>query len=135
MYKKIIEHKLFRKVLGFSSVGVFTTLLSLSLTYVFLELIKTPLIPTYVCIYFSTILISYFMNSRLVFKSGKSFKKLVLYYGVYLSGMLLGVLVLKIYEGCLPFKNYILSYLVIPFTMTWNFILSALVLKNRKVNE
>lgn len=130
--KSLRNNRVVRKFLGFSTVGVFITLLSLSLTFIFLELIKTPLILTYACIYFVTILVSYFLNSRLVFKSGKSFRKLMLYFGVYISGMLLGVLVLKFYEQNLNFKNYVLSYLVIPFTMSWNFILSSLVLKKQK---
>ena len=47
--------------------------------------------------------------------------------------MLLGVFILSIYEKILPFENWILSYLVIPFTMTWNFILSSLILSPQKV--
>ena len=120
------------KFTRFSSVGVFVTLLSLSLTFIFLKLIDTPLYLTYGCIYFVTILISYYLNVRFTFKAEHSWLKLVLYFAVYLSGMGVGLVMLRIYKHTLPFENYILSYMVIPVTMSWNFILSYFVLKNKK---
>lgn len=114
---------------GFSGVGVITTLISLVAIYVFLELFQTPLIPTYAIIYFLTILLSYFLNSFFVFKSPLNMKKALGYFLIYLSGMLIGMLVLWILENTLPYDHYILAYFVLPVTMAWNFLLSFKLLK------
>jgi len=114
---------------GFSGVGVITTLISLVAIYVFLELFQTPLIPTYAIIYFLTILLSYFLNSFFVFKSPLNMKKALGYFLIYLSGMLIGMLVLWILENTLSYDHYILAYFVLPVTMMWNFLLSFKLLK------
>lgn len=71
-----------------------------------------------------TILLSFLLNSVFVFKSGLSFSNSIKYMIIYISGMLLGVLLLWILKKITPFENYILGYLAIPFTMVWNFSLS-----------
>ena len=128
----IFKNKI-KKFFGFSLVGGFVTLLSLALTYVFLGIIKTPLYLTYVGIYLFTIFISYLLNSKLVFKVKTSFKQSLLYYIAYISGMIIGVLVLKLYKVTLPFENWILAYLVLPVTITWNFIMASIVLKRKEI--
>lgn len=114
---------------GFSFVGILTTIISLALIFIFLKIFQTPLIITYAGIYIATIFISFAMNSIMVFKSSLTLGKGIKYLLVYLSGMLLGVIVLWGFKKTLPFENYILGYLVIPFTMAWNFILSYRILK------
>ena len=126
------NRKLFSVFAGFSGVGVVTTLLSLGAIYFFIEVLQTPLIYTYAIIYFLTILLSYFLNSFLVFKSTLTSKKAVGYFSIYLSGMILGITVLWIFEATLPFDKYILAYLVLPITMLWNFILVYKLFKNRR---
>jgi putative flippase GtrA len=128
MFFRIILKKLF----GFSLVGGFVTLLSLVLTYLFLGIIKTPLYLTYAGIYIFTIFISYLLNSKFVFKVKACFKKTSLYYLVYISGMVIGLLVLRLYRLTLPYENWVLSYLVLPITMTWNFTMASIALKERK---
>ncbi len=133
----ISDNKLIRgiikKFLGFSVVGGFITALSLFLSFFFLKIIGTPLYVTYVCLYVFMILFSYYLNSRYVFKVKRSLKQSLMFFGVYISGMLVGVLVLKIYKQYIPLENWMLSYLVIPITMSWNFILSSFVLKEKKI--
>ena len=109
---------------GFSGVGVITTLISLGAIYVFLELFQTPLILTYAIIYFLTILLSYFLNSLLVFKSPLAMKKGIKYFLIYLGGMLIGIVVLWLLKKTLSYDPYILAYLVLPVTMMWNFFFS-----------
>lgn len=109
------------KFLKFSLVGAFTTLCSLSTQAVLLKFYHTPLIPTYVSVYGGTILLSYMLNSRLTFRSRITVKKALLYFGIYLSAMGLGVLLLHLYRQVLPFENWVLPFLVVPFTMAWNF--------------
>lgn len=114
---------------GFSGVGVVTTLISLGAIYVFLEILQTPLILTYAIIYFLTILLSYFLNSLLVFKSPLAMKKGIKYFLIYLGGMLIGIVVLWLLKKTLSYDPYILAYLVLPVTMMWNFILSFYLFK------
>jgi putative flippase GtrA len=114
---------------GFSGVGVVTTLISLGAIYVFLEILQTPLILTYAIIYFLTILLSYFLNSLLVFKSPLAMKKGIKYFLIYLSGMLIGIVVLWLLKKTLSYDAYILAYLVLPVTMMWNFVLSFYLFK------
>ncbi len=123
-------NKKFIKLLGgFSVVGITTTLLSLALIYILLKLMHTPLIVTYIGIYVSTILISFILNSVFVFESGLSFDNVFKYFLVYLSGMLLGTLLLWLFKKVIPVENYILGYTVLPFTMLWNFVFSFKLLK------
>ena len=114
---------------GFSSVGVITTVISLFAVYFFLEVVESPLYITYALIYFFTICLSYFLNTYFVFKAAVSWKKATGYFSIYLSGMVLGILVLWLLKASLTFENYILAYLVIPVTMTWNFLLSFYLFK------
>ncbi len=81
------------------------------------------------------ILLSYIFNARFTFKVFYSYIGLVKYILVYLSGMIVGLLTLKIYKTILLFDNWILSYLAIPVTLLWNFILSSIYLKDNKINE
>jgi putative flippase GtrA len=118
-----------RLIGGFSLVGLVTTLLSLALIFIFLKLLQTPLILTYIGIYVATIVLSFILNSVLVFKSGLSFENGIRYLFVYLSGMLLGTLLLWVFKKTIPLENYLLGYLVLPFTMAWNFAFSYKILK------
>jgi hypothetical protein len=58
---------------------------------------------------------------------------MILYYGVYLSSMGVGVVLLRIYRAVLPFENWVLPLLVLPVTAMWNFGFSSAFLKRREV--
>lgn len=115
----------------FMSVGVFVTLTSMALSFVFLKIIGTPLIITYILLYLTMIFVSFLLNSKYTFKSKRSIKRLLLYYGSYGISMLIGVGLLSIFRKILPFENWVLSYLVIPFTMLSNFTLASRIFKNK----
>lgn len=127
----LLNRKIATIFAGFSGVGVITTLISLGAIYVFLEILQTPLILTYSLIYFLTILLSYFLNSLFVFKSPLAMKKGIMYFLIYLSGMVIGIIVLWLLEKTLSYDAYILAYLVLPITMMWNFILSFYLFKSK----
>lgn len=124
--------KIFFRFIRFAKVGAFVTLLSLGLSYFFLKIVGTPLIPTYVILYLSMISLSFMLNSKYTFKAKRNVKRLLLYYGSYGSSMLLGVGLLSIFKALLPFENWILAYMVVPFTMTSNFILSSFIFKKNE---
>ncbi len=58
---------------------------------------------------------------------------MILYYAVYGSGMVMGFFVLRFYERNLDFESHILTYLVIPVTTLWNFAMSTILFKGKKV--
>jgi len=132
MFKKIFETPIVKKILGFSFVGIAVTLFSMLLTYILLKQVGLSAYLTYFISYFTTISISYYLNSRLVFKSGKSLKNLFLYYGVYGVSLLIGIGTLWAYRQLFSFDELILNYMVIPVTMSWNFVVSSRFLKPKK---
>lgn len=123
--------KPFIEFIKFAKVGVIITLLSLALSFLFLKVIKTPLIPTYIILYGAMIFLSFIINSTYTFNSKRSIKKLVLYFSSYALSLVFGVFLLTVFRKTLPFENWILAYLVIPFTMTSNFVLSSFIFKTR----
>ena len=127
-----LKNTIIRKFAGFSIVGLAVTLLSFAISYVLLKILATPLLITYILVYGATIIISFFLNSKLIFKTGSSFRNLVIYFLVYGTGMVVGTVMLWIFRMILPFENWILPYLVIPFTLVSNFTLSYFFLKPEK---
>lgn len=125
----LLEYPLVKRIIGFSFVGVFVTIFGMILTYILLKIIGFTPYLTYFTSYIITIFISYYLNSRLVFKSGKSKKNLVLYYLVYGTSMLIGLGTLYVYHLFLDFDELLLNYMVIPVTMIWNFLVSSKILK------
>jgi putative flippase GtrA len=131
--KNLVEKRsvIIKKFFKFAQVGVFITLLSLSLSFIFLKLIRTPLIPTYVLIYMLMIYLSFILNTRYTFKVRGNTVKLMLYFGSYGITMLFGVCLLTLFRWMLPFENWILAYFVIPFTLTLNFVFSTVLFKKK----
>lgn len=125
----LLNRKIATIFAGFSGVGVITTLISLGAIYLFLEILQTPLILTYSIIYFLTILLSYFLNSLFVFKAPLAMEKGIKYFLIYLSGMVIGIVVLWLLDRILDYDSYILAYLVLPVTMMWNFLMSYFLFK------
>lgn len=125
----ILKNSLVRKFMGFSFVGVAATLFSMFLTYIFLKKLGFSPYLTYFLSYIISILLSYYLNSRLVFKSEKTIRNLIAYYTVYGISLLIGLGTLYLYRLYLPWDDLILNYLVIPVTLVWNFLVSSKVLK------
>jgi len=116
----------------FSLVGAIVTVVATSTNIVLLKYFHTPLILTWICVYAVAINLSYVLNSLVTFQSALSLERMVLYYGVYLSSMCIGVVLLKFYRAVLPWENWILPLLVLPVTALWNFSLSSVFLKQRE---
>jgi putative flippase GtrA len=116
----------------FSLVGAIVTVVATGTNIVLLKYVQTPLILTWLCVYAVAINLSYVLNSMFTFQSALSIERMVLYYGVYLSSMGIGVVLLKFYRAVLTCENWILPLLVLPVTAMWNFCMSSIVLKRRK---
>lgn len=114
--------RLFKTFAGFSFVGVVVTLISMLLIFIFNELLGWNSILSYIISYTLSILLSYILNAFYVWKSAFSIKAMIRYWGIYIASMLLGAMLLWLFEQVLPDVNKtILSYCVIPFTMLWNY--------------
>ncbi len=107
---------------GFSLVGVANTLLSMVAIFVMNEWCGMDCRISYVVAYVLTVLVAYVANARLVFRVRLSVRGAAMFFAAYLSGMILGTLLLAGGRRLLPSMNAtLLSYMVILVTMVWNF--------------
>lgn len=118
-----------RQLMGFSGVGVAVSITGLVLIYLLIEVWRWPLMTSYVLIYAGTILLSYFLNSSLVFRAKFNALFLFQYFMAYLSGMLVGMVVLYVFKLTLPFEPWILAYMVVPVTTLWNYFFATRIFK------
>jgi putative flippase GtrA len=117
----------------FATVGAFCTALSLTCNFIFLKFIGTQLIPTYVIVYATTILLSFLLNSRFTFDARVSITNITVYFGIYLTAMGLGVILLTFYRSVLNFENWVYPFMSAPFTMLWNYSWSSRLLKKKEL--
>ena len=127
---------LFKYFFGFCSIGALMTGLSMVLIAITNEVLSWDPEVSYVFAYISTLLLSYFLNTKYVFHASFSFIKLLSYCATYISGMLLGMLLIKIGIAMFPQINEtLISYAVIPITLVWNFIFINKILTMKKVKR
>jgi putative flippase GtrA len=120
-----------KKIAGFSIVGVISTLCSMLLMYLFHEVFHWHYQVSYVCSYVIPLFLSFILNSAFVFKSHKSTRNLLVYFGIYLSSMLTGMMLLAVFRASIPLNETLLSYMTLPVTMAQNFSLSHILLKKK----
>jgi len=113
----------------FAGVGAICAGFSLSANFILLKYLATPLVPTYVSIYLISIFLSFTLNSHFTYKSERTTSNLIAYYLIYMTSMVLGVLLLQLYDWLFDFENWVYPFLVTPFTMIWNFLVASKVLK------
>jgi len=116
----------------FGGVGVIVTVASMLSSFIWLKIIGTPLFITYILNYVFFIFISYTLNRLITYKRKFNFISLILYFFVYISGMVLGIILLHIFKKLFILENWIYSFLVVPFTTVNNYIWSTMVFKKRK---
>ena len=127
-----IINKHFKHFIAFSTVGLITTILSFAATILLIEIFKVNIVIAYPAIYIISILASYYLNKEHVFKYNGEKNKLFLYFIIYLSGMLLGMLLIAVIKEITKFSDTIIAILVLPFTTIYNFILVSLIFNNDK---
>lgn len=123
------------RFIKFSSVGTAVSLSSMSLSFFFLKIVGTPLYITYVTLYLTSLSVSYWLNSKYTFKVAMTLRKSLSYFAVYIGGMCIGLVMLNLYKSFLLLENWILVFLVLPFTMSWNFSMASLVTKDKDNKE
>ena len=123
MVKSDFLSKLFVRFCGFAGVGAVVTLLSMLLIFIGNELLGIAPLISYAASYLITLFLSYWLNAKLVFRAPFRLRGLIWYVIAYLSGMVVGMLLLRLLLQFVS-EGYetILSYAVIPVTMVWNFL-------------
>ncbi len=120
-----------KKLAGFSIVGVISTLCTMALMFLFYKIFHWHEQVSYVLSYIIPLFLSFVLNSIFVFNSHKSVRNIVVYFSIYLSSMLTGMLLLAAYKNLFTWDKTILSYMTIPVTMAQNFTLSHFLLKKK----
>ncbi len=118
------------KFYRFVFIGGVVTVFSLILIYVFLKILETPLVPTYIFVYVATIFVSYLLNAGYTFRKKRSWQSILMFYASYIVTLALGTGALHLLRVYLAYENWILAFMVVPFTMVTNFLLSTFIFKN-----
>ena len=120
---------------GFTSVGIIITIVSLLSTIFLIEIIKISLLIAYPLIYIVSILASYYLNKDLVFKFRGKENRLFLYFTIYLTSMLLGLVLIYMLKKISNIPESIVAILILPLTTIYNFVFVSLLFNNRGKKE
>ena len=117
---------------GFSLIGVASTILSVVIMAFLNEVLGCNGYVSYVVAYVTTILFSYLANARLVYRRRASLADCCGFFATYLSGMVVGALLLALAKCMFPGANdTLLGCAVLPFTVAWNFVFVNFLLTRR----
>lgn len=122
---KIIKSEFFK----FIFYGGVNTVLSYAIYVIFMLFLVYPV--AYTLAYILGIFISYYLNSRFVFKREFSLVKAFQYPLVYLVQYLLGISLLSVLIEIFSLNKFIAPALVIMFTIPVTFSLSRFIIKGR----
>ncbi len=122
---------IWKKLIGFSIVGVIVTLFSIFLLYLFVQILRFNLYVGYSLSYIISILLSLWLNNTFVFRGGSiNIKKTYKYVAVYLISMAIGLLLLVPLEPIFPnIEKFWLTLMCLPVTYIWNFFFANKILK------
>jgi len=127
-----ILNRYLKKFIGFTTVGLFITITSLLLTILLIEVFKVKIVIAYPIVYIISIIASYYLNKDYVFKYSGYKNRLFLYFVIYLSCMLLGLLLISFLKIVTLISDSLIAIMILPFTTIYNFILVSLIFKNDK---
>lgn len=118
--------------MGFSIVGIVSTLSSIILLFVANEVFHCNQYFSYFFSYFLSILVSYYLNAHVVWKTRIDINGAVKYFSVYVSSMILGLIVLRMLNLIFIDANHtILGLFTMPVTMAWNYLFVNRILTNK----
>jgi putative flippase GtrA len=126
---------LVKKFLSFATIGAILTLFTLGTITFCLKFLDTPLQLTYIAVNMVGIMLSFFLNSKYTFKSEITLNNTIRFYAIYLTSMGMGTLLLGLFDSMLSFEKWIYPFMVLPFTLTFNFFMSARFLKPREIAQ
>lgn len=124
-------NKLIRYFAGFSLVGIIITIFSLLSTIFLVEIVNINLLIAYPLIYVASILASYYLNKDFVFKYKGVKNKLLFYFIIYLTSMLIGLIMIYILKKTSNISESIIAIMILPLTTIYNFVLVSLLFNNQ----
>jgi len=133
IFTRFINFKMLRiREFGrFAGVGIFMLIFSVLSSYLLLEVYKFRLYNSYITLYLVSIFISYYLNSKFTFKKQRSLKNGIQYYTLYLFGLFIGLMLLKICDSIFEYSNFILTLIVIiPRTVLIYILMKLIIFKN-----
>lgn len=130
--KNVKLNALIAQLSKFGSVSVLTTIFGISSNYILLEVLHLPLYPVYISVYFVGIFISYVLNARFTFKEKANVRDGAKYYASYIIGLLVGLILLYIFDQTFEYSDFMLTILVIPFRFIVTFFLIKKVVYGRE---
>ena len=107
----------------FGLVGLLTTTFGIVCFYILLDRMALPLYPVYICVFLVGIFISYLLNSRYTFKKKVNLKDSLGYYASYIIGLIVGLILLYVFDRIFDYSDFILTLLIIPPRFLLTFIL------------
>jgi putative flippase GtrA len=116
------------QIFKFVSVGLFVTILTLLVNFIFVRFLNADVYYTYAIIYIISILLSFVLNSSIVFKTKISLVNNFKYLILYLLSLGIGLLLMKSVEKLVEVESWYYPFFVLPFTMSFNFFGSKLIL-------
>jgi len=121
----------------FGLVGVLTTTFGIVCYYILLDRMGLPLYPVYVCVFLVGVLISYLLNSRYTFKKKVNLKDSLGYYASYMIGLIVGLILLYVFDRIFDYSDFILTLLIIPprFLLTFILLKSIVFVKETAIVE
>ena len=112
------------KFTKFSLVGFITTILSISINYIGIEILTFNMYVTFSLAYFISLLLSYVLNSLITFKAGLNFTSGIIYYTVYIISFVLGLILLVFIDHIdLVNNDFYKTLLIIPVRMIISYFL------------
>ncbi len=114
------------RFLNFSKVGACTSVTGLTLNFIFLKLIGTPLYITYTAVYLSMIALSLYLNSSFVFRRKINSRRRVTYFFIYINSYFVAMACLKICKTLFDFENWTYPFMILPITLSLNYILTSI---------
>ena len=118
---------------GFSLIGLANTFLSMLLIFVLNRICGVHYLISYAAAYVLTVLLAYAANALWVFHVGLALADCIRFVMTYISGMLLGMGLLRLGRYVFPcLDETLLSYCVIPVTTVGNFWFVNKVLSGKK---
>lgn len=117
--------------LNFLKLGFINTVFSYIVFIILLNYLSYNV--SYTISFIATIILSYFLNTKYVFKQKLSFSKFLKFPLVYVAQYLFGILVLNILNIYMNISNYISILIVIVLSIPLTFILSKKILVSDKL--
>jgi len=114
MAKYVQFKRLITQFSKFGLIGVFTTTFGIICYYILLERLALPLYPVYIAVFLVGVFISYLLNSRYTFKKKANLKDSIGYYASYIIGLIVGLILLYVFDRIFDYSDFILTLLVIP---------------------